>query len=177
MLKNTKAIIAGLAFSTVISGLALGAVQGIVGTTSQGSLSINASKGNSVRISGLTDIFFPGSANVPAPSSQSLCIYSTTGSYTIQPTGGNSLGTQFRLKDTGTDYIFYTVCWASTAAAGAPPTINSGTTTNGNGANTTSTTCNGVANATLQITIDSGTFAQAPAGPYSDTLTLVVAPV
>jgi hypothetical protein len=178
MLKLTKGLMIGLTLSTVISGFAYSAVQGIVGVTSQGSVVINASKGNSVRISGLTDLFFPGSANAPAPLSQTACIYATTGSYTIQATSANTLNNQFRLKDATTDYITSTVGWANVAAGGTANLLNSGIASSGlTGANTTSSTCNGTANANFQVSIDAPTFNAAPAGSYTDTLTLIVAPV
>ena len=123
-------------------------------------------------------MFFPGSAAVPAPLTQSACIYATTGSSTIQASSPNAAGRTFRLKDAATGYINYSVGWANVAAGGTPGGLNSGIASGSQtGANTTSATCGGAANASFRVTIDGGTFNAAPAGSYTDTLTLLVAPV
>jgi hypothetical protein len=179
MNKFAKHVSFGLVISTFASGLAYAAIQGSLGTTSQGSVTINASKANSVQISGLIDLVFASaSTTVPASIAAPACIYSTSGSYSIQATSTNGLSSTFRLKGTGTNFISYTVGWTNAASGGTPVTLLSGTASSSfAGANTTSLTCGGVMNAHFDVAVDSATFLSAPAGGYSDTLTLVLAPV
>ena len=176
---NTKNILAIIVLTGFLAGSAIAAIQGTLGTTSQGSVTINASKANSVMISGLADITFPGSATtVPAKINQSACIYSTSGTYTIQATSGNPLSTIFRLKNGTANYINYAVSWVNATTAGTAIPLNSGAASLPlTGANTTSTSCASGTNARFEVTIDSATFLAAPAGGYTDTLTLVLAPV
>lgn len=170
--------LAGAALAALGASLAYAASQGTLGTTSTGTIQINASKTSAVMISGLADITFPASSTTPAPASQTACLYSTTGSYTIQATSGNAQGLQFRLKDGGTDYIKYSTDWFNATTGGTDTSLNSGQTSGTiSGANTTSTNCGGGTNARVQITIDSTTFGSAPTGAYNDTLTLLVSPV
>jgi hypothetical protein len=126
----------------------------------------------------LADVTFPATASTPSPIDQTACLYSTTGSYTIQATSGNAQSGNFRLKGTGSNFIRYMVDWFNDPAAGTDTSLNSGTTSGSiGGANTTSDTCGGSVNARIRISIDSGTFTAAPPGTYSDTLTLLAPPV
>jgi hypothetical protein len=175
---RTNVIMAGAAVLLLASGAAYAAVQGTVGATSQGSAAINAAKGNSVRISGLADLTFPPSLTTPAPLSQTACIYSTSGQYTIQATSGYTLSGAYRLRDSASDYIAYSVNWYAAASGGTAVALTSGTPSPAqSNANNSSTSCGGTANARFEVTIDDASFTAAPSGPYSDTLTLLVAPV
>jgi hypothetical protein len=175
---SSKALATGLVFVTLASGVAYAATQGILGGTSQGTAVINAAKGNSVRISGLADLTFPASVVTPAPLSQTACIYSTSGSYTIQTTSSYTLSGVYRMRDSSTAYINYSVGWYNTPTGGTATTLLSGTPSGTiANANTASTTCAGASNARFEVTIDNTSFTAAPSGPYSDTLTLLVAPI
>ena len=117
----------------------MAAVQGTIGTTSQGTVTINASKANAVQISGLNDITFPSSNTVPAPLTDAACIYSTAGGYTIQATSINVSAGKFQMKGTGASVIAYTVGWSNVASGGTSVALASGIASSQfTGANTTS---------------------------------------
>lgn len=177
MSHNSKTLLVAFA-AAIVSAAALAATQGNVGSTSTGTAEINATKGNSVRISALADVTFPPSLTTPDPADQTACIFSSTGNYTIEATSSYGSGGTFRLKDGGSDYINYGVNWYNVATGGGPTALSNGTASSTiTGANTTSTTCAGGTNSRFEITIDNGTFTSAPPNTYNDTLTLLVAPV
>ena len=159
------------------AGVAVAATQGTLGSTSTGSVNISSIKGAAVQISALTDFTFPPTATTPAPIEQTACVYSTTGSYTIQATSAHASGGAFRLNNAG-NYIAYAVGWFNASSGGTAASLASGTTSAAQtGADTGSTSCSGGADSRIGITIDATTFTAAPAGTYTDTLTLLVAPV
>jgi hypothetical protein len=159
------------------SGLAVAATQGTLGASSSGTVTINSTKGAAVQISGLSDFTFPPSATTPAPIEQTACVYSTTGAYTVVATSSHAAGGSFRLNN-GASFINYEVNWYGVASGGTASSLSSGTQSgNQAGADTTSTSCGGGADSRIGIAIDAVSFTAAPAGTYSDTLTLLVAPV
>ena len=102
-----------------ISALALGsapaaaAVQGSQGSTSTGSVSINASVPNRVRISGLDDISLLNlDPSVDASNNQDVCVWSNTSTrgYSITASGSGT-GNAFTLAS-GASTVPYSVEWA-----------------------------------------------------------------
>ncbi len=177
--KSSPKIIVGIGVTAcaLASGFALAATQGSLGSTSTGTININSIKGAAIQISGLTDISFPSSATTPAPIESTACVYATTGSYTVLATSSHPSGSTFRLMN-GTNFINYGVGWYPVNAGGTAIPLSSGSVSGSQGgADTTSTTCGGGSDSRLAVTIDSTTFVSAPTGTYSDTLTLLVAPV
>lgn len=170
--------LAALAFS---AGAAFAATQGTLGATSSGTLVISSTKGNAVQISNLSDLTFPSSSTVaPSPLSETPCVYSTTTNYTITATSANpGAGSIFQVTN-GVSFITYRVDWADAAVGGTSRILSSGviSPTIG-GANNSNPTCGGTYDSRLTITIDpSGTtWGPASTGTYTDTLTLLVAPI
>jgi len=181
MMFSRTSLAASVALAAMATGIAYAATQGTVGSTSTGTAKINASKGNSVQISALADVTFPPSLTTPAPISQTACVFSSTGNYTIQATSSYPSGGTFRMNDggsAGTDFVNYSVGWYNVTAGGIPVTLSSGTASGTiTGANTTSTSCGGGTNSRFEITVDNTTFTAANSSTFTDTLTLLVAPI
>lgn len=154
--------------------------QGTTGTTSTGTLDIDLVKNNNVRISNLSDIDFGTTAVVPTEQFISLCVYSTTGGYSLTASSEHGTGTDFRLANAGdSDFITYNVLFndADTGAIGDATDLNHTTPlTTQTGANTTSDTCGGGTNSRLFVDIDATSFGNAGADTFADVLTLTVAP-
>jgi len=173
----TKTIMAGAALAAVAGSLAVAATQGTPGATSTGTVDVRADKRPAVRVSGLNDIEFAASATTPAALADPVCVFSNPGQYLIQASSANADGTAFRLKDAGTNYIRYSVRWYDAATAGTAVDLTSGTTSAAiSGADQTSTACGGGNTARIEVSLDDATYTAAPAGSYSDTLTLLVTP-
>ena len=95
------------------SAVAMAATQGTAGTTSTGTAQIGITKGDGARITALDDINF-GVGNVAPAAKQfdDICIFSTTGGYTLTATsqGNGTGGGQFRMVDAATnEFIRYFV--------------------------------------------------------------------
>jgi hypothetical protein len=154
------------------------ATQGVVGSTSTGSVAITATVPNLVRISSLDDIAlgtWSGSGDMTG--SDNACVWSTTRKYQITATGSGTAGA-FTLTNGGAtpSTIAYSVQWAGTSGAGSGSAMTSGTALTGQTTSTTSTTCGGSTNSTLLIRVLDADLSSAPAATYTGTLTLVVAP-
>lgn len=160
------------------SSVSFAAIDGTPGGTSQGQLDVNLNKGNEVRISNLTDVNFGGQTSAPADKFIDVCLYSTTGSYDITATSNYGSGNTFRLANAGaTNFINYDLEWNDQALGTAGQDLQNGTTSpKFNNANTSQNDCGGGVNSRLFVEISGGSFNNAPAGSYSDTLTLVVSP-
>ena len=151
---------------------------GILDTTSTGTVDIDVTVGDLVRISGLVPMtgntYTPGSA---VTDSTPACIYRNgSADYEITATSSNGAGTNFFLSD-GTNNVIYSVTFNGTALDNA--TVESTFT----GANQTSDDCSSGAggSATIAVSIPEtdATFnglAEVPAATYADELELVVAP-
>lgn len=166
--------------SMVMGSAAMAATQGTLGATSSGTSVVSISKGHLVRISDIADFTFGAQTSTPAKSNDNICIYSTSGSYTVTASSANGSGSLFRMADSGaTNFVNYTVEWnnaaSGTSGTALTNTVASATQT---GADTSSTTCSGSTNARLFVQVDNTTFTAAPSGvSYTDTLTLLVAPM
>ncbi len=167
VLKSTT-LVAGM----LITGGALAATDGVVGSTSTGTLDIEVTVADAVRISGLTDITasFDGTNDIVETSD--ACIYRNAagGNYAITATGDGA-GGAFTIGD-GTTDIPYEVRWDGSATA-----MTSGTQLTGlSGADETSTSCGGTPNASVEVTILAADLLTVPQTTLDGTLTLVVAP-
>ena len=87
----------------VVGGSALGATDGILGSTSTGTVGISITKLDSVDVQDHAISWQPGD---PSPS---ICVLSTD-SYHVSATSDNTTGTDFRLSN-GSTSILYTVAW------------------------------------------------------------------
>ena len=161
--------------SMMTTGVVLAATQGSVGGTSTGSVDINVTVDDAVRISGLSDLTatFDGVNDVVENST--ACIYrNATGLYAVTATGDIGVSNTFIIDDAVNPAIPYTVTWND----GSGPTAMTSTVqlTGQTGADTTLSDCGGGSNATVEVTVDAAALLAAPTSVYTGTLTLEVAP-
>ena len=138
-------------------------------------------KGDAVRISNLRDFFFTAAVGVPPQQIDDICVYSTTGAYTVTASsnGNGSGGPQFRMINAAaTEHVRYYVEYRDDTFSQNGDTLThnvpSVTYTN---ADTTSDNCSGGVNSRIIINIDAPTFNAATPDTYTDTLTLLVQPI
>ena len=174
--------------SLVISPFAMAATQGTAGTTSTGTAQIGITKGDGTRVSALDDINFGVGNTAPAAKQfDDICIFSTTGGYSITATSqGNSVGGgQFRMVDAATnEFIRYFVEFRTDTASQNGTALAHNVTLGSAAAplpnaDTVSDDCTGGTNlnARLIYEVDAATFNAATPSTYTDTLTVVVAPL
>lgn len=175
---NAYVVAAALASSTILSsGTAIAATQGNLGATSTGTLDITITKADQARITSVTDINL-GTWTIAtgAPTGfDDVCVYTSTGSYEVTTTSANNTGASYRLYDGSANYIVYTVNW-NDATGGGGAAMTHGTAMTGQTGDSTSETCSGGQNASVQVDITNANMIAAVAGTYTDTLTMVVAP-
>ena len=167
--------IAVIASLTTVSGVAVAVTDdGDLDTTSTGTSDVTVTKQNTVQISGIDTIDFQTLGYIdpatPVTAESDMCVFSSTGTYTILLTSTNGA---FNLNDNG-NTIDYTVTWADAADAGAPVAYNTVLETQA-GSNV-DPTCENANNATLTVTLNNAQFNSADAGTYTDTLTMQVSP-
>ena len=173
------------AMATVAAVLATSALpafavtQGTLGSTSSGSLSITVTVPSLARITKLADIALGTWTGTGAMngSDNSICVWSSTGGYSITATGSGAANA-FTLAGTGGNTVAYNVQWAQTGGASSGSAVTAGTALTGQNTNATSTDCStGVAStAGVFVTIPEANIAGKPAGAYSGSLTLLVTP-
>jgi hypothetical protein len=156
---------------------------GDLGATSTGTVDVEVSISDLVRISGLVamtgNTYTPGSA---VTDSTPVCIYRNGApNYEITVSSANGAGTDFFL-DSGTDEVVYVVTF-NDGVGGATDLNNATLESSFQAANQTSIDCltGAGGNATLAISVPEtdATFnglAEVPAATYTDELTILVAP-
>lgn len=160
---------------------ALASTQGSLGSTSTGSVTINASVPGRVRISGLSDVTFSNvDPSVAASNAQSICVWSNTSTrgYTITASGSGAANA-FTLSSGALPAVPYTVQWAQTSGQTSGSSLTSGTALTGQISSATNPDCSAgpSASASLIVSMGSPTLQSMSAGvTYNGTLTLVVAP-
>lgn len=166
-------VLAGfVAFAVLTPAVANAASQGSMGGTSSGSVSINATVPNLVKIFKLADIAFTTNS-FPATGSSTFCAYSNVSStYAVTVT---SVETSFVLKNGGNS-VGYAVDWTDSGGTVHPVTYNTKIT--GLPTGSANPTCGGGAstNGSVTITINEADLGTAPAGVYSGTLNIDVSP-
>ncbi len=157
---------------------------GTLGNTSTGTVDIDVTVGDLVRISGLTPMtgntYTPGSA---VTDSTPACIYRNgSADYEITATSSNGAGLNFFLSD-GTNDVIYDVTFDDGNGGGAVDLDNATTNSTFTNANQTVDDCSAGAGggATIAVSIPEtdATFnglAEVPAATYADELTVTVAP-
>jgi hypothetical protein len=161
--------IAMIASLAAMTGSAMAATQGTIGVESSGTSDITLAKGNAVQITDVGDITFPDTGNITATATQSdnVCVFSSTGGYSITLSG---TGESFVLTSTtATSTIPYSVTWDGVAAISGTPSEN-------HTGNSTSINCNSTTNAQFSVSVTVNDFNGAEPGSYTDTLTLLVRP-
>lgn len=162
------------------------ASNGSLGATSQGSSTISVTKAVQAQISDISDMTLSGWSigDGAVTLTSNVCIYSTTGSYTVRATGSGA-GNIFTINS-GSNLLAYSVTWND---GGATHLANTGTllapgvtSTNFSNASTTSALCNGggasndTARVIVGITSVAMDAAASSATPYTGTLTMLVTP-
>jgi len=170
-----------LLLATAAAGTAQAATQGSLGTTSTGSVLINASVAGRVQISGLTNVTF---ADVDAGSAvfnaQDVCVWSNTAGrkYKITASGDGS-GNAFTLASGALTPVNYTVEWNKAAGQNSGAALATGVTLASQDSLATAPTCASgpTKSASLIVRMDAANLQNMQAGAtYAGTLTLVVAP-
>ena len=179
------------AFATA-AGVAGAATQGDLSSgdsaESQGSADVIVVKDNAVRISNLADFDFgtgASSADLAATSiTDSVCVFSSTGDYSIEIASANGFELQNE-DDATTTPIEYSVSWGAedvettaTLTAGTPSTTDP-LCGDANGADADLDPATAAGDGFVDVTVDivEGDFYGAEPGTYSDTLTFTVTPV
>lgn len=172
---------AALSASVLLAEPALASTQGSFGSTSTGSVTINASVPGRVRISGLNDVTFSNAdPSVAASNAQNVCVWSNTSTrgYTITASGSGA-ASAFTLASGALPVVPYTVEWAGSSGQTSGTSLTAGTTLTGQTSSATNSDCSAgpSASASLVVSIGSSTLQSMTAGvTYNGTLTLVVAP-
>ena len=159
---------------------AFAATQGSLGTTSTGSVSINASVPNRVRISGLNDVNLLNlDPTLDAFDAQDVCVWSNTATsgYSITASGSGA-GSAFTLAS-GASTVPYSVEWAGSAGQTSGTALAPATQETGFISAATNQLCNSgpSASASLIVKLSSADLSTMQAGQtYNGTLTLLVQP-
>lgn len=163
-------------------GQALAASDGSLGSTSTGSVAVTATIPGEVKISNLSDVDFGSITDLTSDATaqdDSVCVYNNSGSsYKLTVSSLNNDGSNFRLKN-GTNFMNYNVDWfEDVSGGGIQHSLSHASQTTVGNAHQTSISCNSGAsnNASMYLTIPAAQFDGAPAGAYSDTLTIEVQP-
>lgn len=169
-----------LTTSSLVAGPGHTATDGTLGSTSTGSVSINASVPNRVRISGLSDVTLANvDPAVDASDAQDVCVWSNTSTkgYNITATGSGAANA-FTLA-AGASIVPYSVEWSGTSAQTSGTALTTGGALTGLTSTATNATCSSgpLASASLIVKIASADLQSMQAATnYTGTLTLVVAP-
>ncbi len=177
-MKDAKKILVNslLAMGLVASAsTVLAATDGTTGTTSTGNLIINATINEMIKISNMADIPLGTFAGVDLTGGNSACVYHNgVDTYSVTATSTNGSGTVFQLSDGTTDIAYTLDLNDGTSAHSMDSAVNDNAFT---GADTASESCGGTPNLAISVTITAAALAATPAGAYTDTLTLLVAPI
>ena len=155
-------------------------VQGSLGGTSQGQITINATVANSVQITGLTDITFSNqNPTVAAAANESVCVWSNTSTkgYNIKATGSGS-SNAFTLANGG-NTVPYTVQWAATTGQTSGTLLTSGTALTSQTTTAVNPTCSSAPTTTASLIIgitSANLLTMTGSATYTGTLNLLVAP-
>lgn len=178
-MKKISKLAAATALAALTSTSAFAASDGTLGVDSTGTIDVLLQKGNLVQISKLTNLDFGiVTAMLPATTntaSGNACVFSTVGGYQIDVTSAYPSGVQLQMDDGSGNRMDYSL------------DFNDGTTTQALfptsstlhvGGNTVATDCGGApnVNSTITASVTDVQFNAAPAGIYSDTVTLLVSP-
>ena len=179
--RHARRLPVALLIAAVTAGSANAASDGTLGTTSTGTVAINASVAGRVQISKLRDVTFSGvDAGTDQLDAQNVCVWSNTSGrkYNITASGSGA-SNAFTLASTGLAPVSYAVEWSATSGSDAGSALATGSALAGQASVATSPTCaSGPAtSASLIVKMAAADLQTMQAGAtYSGTLTLVVAP-
>ena len=170
----------GCLLAALANGASLAATQGSLGTSSTGSVTINASVPNRIQLTGLADVAFTNQdPAVAASSAQNVCVWSnsSTKGYYVTATGSGT-GSAFTLAS-GASTVPYSVEWAGSSAQSSGTPLAASTALHGLTSTATNPTCASGPSSTASLVVKIATAdlqAMQAATTYTGTLTLVVAP-
>ena len=131
-----------------------------------------------VRISSLDNVLLgPWGGSGDLSGDETFCVYSNNDSagYTISFSSPNESGGVFRLSNgSGTEFVDYQLEFAD-SVGGAGSAVGTGSLV-GNGSNSASD-CGSVDNARLSVSVSEANLGSATPDSYSDTVTILVAPL
>jgi hypothetical protein len=161
------------------------ATQGTAGTTSTGTVVINASIAARVAISNLNDLTFADSDFAPVigtggsvQKTDNVCTWSNNAdrSYFITASGSGAANA-FTLASASNPVIPYSVSWAQSTGQTTGAALTAGTKSAKLISTATTSTCGGGTNATLIVAISGANAENMLAGAaYTGTLTLLMTP-
>ena len=168
--------------ATVIAGLmstsAMAALDGSMGSTSEGRIDLDLEVLDSVQISALNDVDFGqygGADTGDINGGDAYCVFRNGGDgYTITPTSTNG---SFALTGGTGDSINYTVRLAGAATGAASAAAVSYNTASGTFSGNAATDCGGANNASIDVSITEADVRAVSSGTYADTLILLVNPI
>jgi hypothetical protein len=185
---RSKAAAGMLAVSVGLLGLgatAQAATQGTPGTTSTGTVVINASIAARVRISNLSDLTFADSDFAPiigtgnsAQKTENVCAWSNNAdrSYFISASGSGAANA-FTLASAANPVVPYSVSWAQTSGQTTGTALTAATKSSKFISTATAASCGGGSSATLLVAITGADAEAMLAGAaYTGTLTLLMTP-
>jgi len=171
---------AALIAALLAQGPALAATQGSLGSTSTGSISIQASVPNRVQLTGLTDVsFLNQDPATPASNAQNVCVWSNTSTKGYNVTASGSGASNAFTIANGAATVPYSVEWAGSSGQASGTGLTSGSALTGLTSTATSATCASGASSSASLIVKISTAnlqTMQAATSYTGTLTLVVAP-
>jgi hypothetical protein len=178
---RAPAAIGSLLPALLYASNAQASTQGSIGSTSTGSVSINASVAGRVQISGLSDVAFTAvDPSTDASSAQNVCVWSNSAGrgYRITATGSGA-SNAFTLSSAALTPVPYSVEWSGSSGQSSGTALTSGTPLTSLTSAATRPDCSAgpAASASLIVKIGSTNLQNmAAAASYTGTLTLLVAP-
>ncbi len=183
--KLTAGILAGGIGFLGLCTAAQAATQGTAGTTSTGTVVINASIQARVRISNLTDLTFADSDFAPVigtgnsvQKTENVCAWSNNAdrSYFITASGSGAANA-FTLASSTNPVIPYGVSWAQSTGQTTGAALTAATKSSKLVSTATTSSCSGGGSATLIVAITGADAEAMLAGAaYTGTLTLLMTP-
>jgi len=171
---------AALIAALLAQGPAVAATQGSLGSTSTGSISIQASVPNRVQLTGLTDVsFLNQDPATPASNAQNVCVWSNTSTKGYNVTASGSGASNAFTIANGAATVPYSVEWAGSSGQASGTGLTSGSALTGLTSTATSATCASGASSSASLIVKISTAnlqTMQAATSYTGTLTLVVAP-
>jgi len=161
----------------VFSPLAFSATDGALnGTSSTGTTDVSITIGDLVKVSVEQDVSLTHTPGSPSTGSTGVCIYrNSDANVDVTLTSTNpGASDEFQMNDGGTNDILYTVDFSGSSTSASD--VSSGTLTTISDENNTASDCAGGFSHDLDITVAAVDLDAAPAGSYSDTITILVAP-
>lgn len=158
---------------SVMVGSASAATDGTMGATSTGTSGVTLIKESTVQITGIADLDLgtAGFLTVDASTSDDVCVFSSSGSYSVTVTSTNG---SFILADVGTATdIAYDLNWT---VAATPQALTYSAASTAVAGNQSDPTCGGTPNANFEVVVPTAGFNAAEPGTYIDTLTLIISP-